>query len=108
YRAIVRRYHSLHPVRGYPRPGDYSPRGDDGAADADDVQAFRRAVERYEGCRSALREADQTDWRVSQVVDNVVLAGWEMPHQLGSLRLGLNALAHHLRIGEREEDVDTP
>jgi hypothetical protein len=108
YRSIVRRYHSLHPIRGYPHPGDYGPRGGDGAADADDayVQSFRRAVDRYEDCRSALREAGAVDWRVQQVVDNVVLDGFEMPHQLGALRLGLNALAHMLRIGEREEDVD--
>lgn len=110
YREIVTRYRSLHPVRGYPAPGDYGPKGGDGAADADDayVRAFQRARDRYEACRAALREADLVDWRASGVVDKVVLTDWNMVHLIGSLRLGLNALAHMLRIEERDEDVDIP
>ncbi len=109
YEEVCHRYRRLHPVRGYPQPGDVSvARGHDSEEDAEPakVKAYIRARRAYNRAINALREANLADHRASAVIDRVVLEGYWMPHMLGPLRVGLNELARVAHIDDVDEKED--
>jgi len=60
-------------------------------------EAVRRDKARYEAMRQALQEAqfDAPHENLHAALQYLVIDDLELPHMLGTLRLALNALAHH-------------
>lgn len=101
YQKVCERLRRLHPVKGYPTPGDLNKSGGHDNSDPfseESVAAYRKAQDQFNACDMALRGSHSTDVRVASVVKHVVLDGAELHTEVDTLRIGLNALAKVLKI----------
>lgn len=96
YAKLMMTYDRLFPIKPLQPAGDLDRGGGYDASEGTDewyIQHFRKTSRTVASCRDALMEADRTDSRCSRTVANVVFNDAYMPHLVGPLRLGLNALA---------------
>jgi hypothetical protein len=95
YQEASLQYDSLHLVRRVAAAGDLDRGGGhDGSDGTDDayLRRFRYWRDRFLRFERALNETASQDAHAPAVTRNVVLHGFDMPHFVGSLRIGLNGL----------------
>ena len=100
YRDVVAEYARLHLLKTYPESGNLDRGGGHDNSDGthpDYVARFKDACDDWWACQLALAETASIDHWARQVTENVVVRGYEMPHLVPSLRIGLNAIAKALR-----------
>jgi hypothetical protein len=100
YRNVIAEYDSLHPVRGFPRPGDLNKVGGIGGEEDEDGdrRRWKRALNRYQDCEAALNGTRSADYHAAAITRNIVLKDFVNPFVTPSLRIGLNAIAHVLGL----------
>lgn len=95
YRGVVREYDRYMLAKGLPAPGDlnrsHGHDNDDGT-DGKYVDRFKAAIAMFSRCDRALMGCGDRMARAS--VNAIVLSDLDAPYFVGSLRIGLNALAH--------------
>lgn len=94
YRGICRAYDRAMHARRLPSPSDYDRIGGHDPAGGDDpayVGWVAAAVAAYDACRLVL--AGCADPMARAAVNAVALSDLEVPHLIGSVRIGANALA---------------
>ena len=101
YRDLLRDWDRVHLLKSYPAAGDMDRGGGYDSTDGTDplyLDWVRRVCDSKQNCDDALRDASKTDWRVRAVVESVIVHDVAQPDMLGTLRIGLNALANALNI----------
>ena len=99
YRNVCEEWGKLHPTKKVQQAADMDRGGGHDNSDGTDpkyVAHFNWCRKRFNRCEEALAETAREDHWARQVVQNVVILGWEDPVHTPSLRIGGNALAHAL------------
>lgn len=98
YEEVVALANAAILARGFPTPGDLNRSGGHDDSDGTEpgyVARCKAATDKANHCWRALREAGQLcRW----AVDTIVIEDQPVPHAIGDLRLGLNALCRVLKI----------
>jgi len=101
YQELIRNWDRVHLLKGYPEAANMDRGGGYDSSDGTDpfyLDWVRRICDTKQNCDDVLRDAAKVDWRVPIVIEAVVMHGNRAPDMLGTLRIGLNALANALNI----------
>lgn len=96
YQEVCEDLRRFHPVKGFPHPGDLDrSHGHDNGTGKEPayIKKYRDATDKFNACEQVLKGSHSTDIRLMSITKMVVLDGIELPEEVPTLRMGLDALA---------------